>query len=299
VVPEPSRRLVTAPASQAIFRPKSPSCFNDLVHSVGQITSVYHSQIELRLRAADLCRTPCRGAAYPGSRVITPFSLKAFRSPAETRREPPPTRWATTTHQFDIANHRTPSPRSAPSRLRLLSADRPRGSTGGGDHAVPDGPRRATKSVTRSAGGVVSQFVFSTITTSGGRKILGICLHQAVVMTRPYRDVLVWLVGIQPPDNNSFAERAIACVAALLATYEIGHVGRGGSLNDQGRVPSPVIKRPMARNNVTVMDYQVHEIDRVHQFFRGPVRTRLAHPDLIAPVLRLKIHIPHDLPHLM
>jgi hypothetical protein len=69
--------------------------------------------------------------------------------------------------------------------------------------------------------------------------------------------------------------------------------------NDQGRVPLPVIKIPLARNNVAVMDYEVHEIDRVHQFFRGPVRTRFAYPDLIAPILRLKIHIPHDFPHLM
>ena len=74
----------------------------------------------------------------------------------------------------------------------------PRGSNAGGDHAVPDGPRRATKSVTRCVGGVVSQFVFSPITTSGGRKILGICLRQAAIMTRPYRDVLVWLAGIHP-----------------------------------------------------------------------------------------------------
>jgi hypothetical protein len=84
-----------------------------------------------------------------------------------------------------------------------------------------------------------------------------------------------------------------------IGTRDWPRVGRSGSLNDQGRVPSPVIKIPMARNNVAVMDYQVHEIDCVHQFFRGPVRTRLAYPDLIAPVLRLKIHIPHDLPDLM
>jgi hypothetical protein len=84
-----------------------------------------------------------------------------------------------------------------------------------------------------------------------------------------------------------------------IGTRDWPRVGRSGSLNDQGRVPSPAIKIPMARNNVAVVDYQVHEIDRVHQFFRGPVRTRLAYPDLIAPVLRLKIHIPHDLPHLM
>ena len=96
----------------------------------------------------------------------------------------------------------------------------PRGSTVGGDHAVPDGPRRATKSVTRSVRSVVSRFVLSPITTSGGRKILGICLHQAVIMTRPYRDVLVWLAGIPTPDNISFVERAIARVVALLATYD-------------------------------------------------------------------------------
>jgi hypothetical protein len=50
---------------------------------------------------------------------------------------------------------------------------------------------------------------------------------------------------------------------------------------------------------MAVMDCEVHEIDRVHQFFRGPVRTRLAYSDLIAPILRLKIHMPHDFPHLM
>ena len=39
-------------------------------------------------------------------------------------------------------------------------------------------------------------------------------------MTRPYRDVLVWLAGIPTPDNISFVERAIARVVALLATYD-------------------------------------------------------------------------------
>ena len=33
---------------------------------------------------------------------------------------------------------------------------------------------------------------------------------------RPYRDVFVWLADIRPPDNNLFAERAIARVIALL-----------------------------------------------------------------------------------
>jgi len=39
-------------------------------------------------------------------------------------------------------------------------------------------------------------------------------------MMRPYRDVLVWLVGIRAPDNNLFVERAIARVIALLAIYD-------------------------------------------------------------------------------
>ena len=39
-------------------------------------------------------------------------------------------------------------------------------------------------------------------------------------MMRPYRDVLVWLGGIRPPDGNLFVERAIARVVALLATYD-------------------------------------------------------------------------------
>ena len=132
----------------------------------------------------------------------------------------------TTTHQFDIANHRTPGGSNGrardrrPRRLQLLSADRPPRIYCRWDHAVPDGPRRAAKSVTRSVRSVVSRFVLSPITTSGGRKILGICLHQAVIMTRPYRDVLVWLAGIPTPDNISFVERAIARVVALLATYD-------------------------------------------------------------------------------
>jgi hypothetical protein len=50
--------------------------------------------------------------------------------------------------------------------------------------------------------------------------LLSMCLHQAAIMTRPYRDVLVWLAGIRPPDNNLFVERAIARVVALLATYD-------------------------------------------------------------------------------
>jgi hypothetical protein len=39
-------------------------------------------------------------------------------------------------------------------------------------------------------------------------------------MKRPYRDVLVWLAGIRPPDSNLFVERAIASVIALLAAYD-------------------------------------------------------------------------------
>ena len=39
-------------------------------------------------------------------------------------------------------------------------------------------------------------------------------------MQRPYRDVLVWLAGIRSPDNNLFAERAVAAVIAILATYD-------------------------------------------------------------------------------
>ena len=37
-------------------------------------------------------------------------------------------------------------------------------------------------------------------------------------MNRPYRDVLVWLTGIQRPDNTT--ERAISRVIALLETYD-------------------------------------------------------------------------------
>ena len=47
-----------------------------------------------------------------------------------------------------------------------------------------------------------------------------VSLHLAVIMMRPYRDVLVWLVGIRAPDNNLFVERAIARVIALLAIYD-------------------------------------------------------------------------------
>jgi hypothetical protein len=36
-------------------------------------SKVYHSRIELRLRAPDLSRPPCGGAAHLGSRVTTPF----------------------------------------------------------------------------------------------------------------------------------------------------------------------------------------------------------------------------------
>jgi hypothetical protein len=39
-------------------------------------------------------------------------------------------------------------------------------------------------------------------------------------MKRPYRDVLVWLATILPPDNNLSAERAFAAVIALLAAYD-------------------------------------------------------------------------------
>jgi hypothetical protein len=45
-------------------------------------------------------------------------------------------------------------------------------------------------------------------------------LRQMVIMKRPYRDVLVWLAGIRPPDNSLSAERATATVIALLAAYE-------------------------------------------------------------------------------
>jgi hypothetical protein len=39
-------------------------------------------------------------------------------------------------------------------------------------------------------------------------------------MKRPYRDVLVWLTGIQRPDNNLLVERAVARVIALLEAYD-------------------------------------------------------------------------------
>ena len=38
-------------------------------------------------------------------------------------------------------------------------------------------------------------------------------------MKRPYRDVLVWLANIQPPDDFP-AKRAIAAVIAMLAIYD-------------------------------------------------------------------------------
>jgi hypothetical protein len=39
-------------------------------------------------------------------------------------------------------------------------------------------------------------------------------------MERPYRDVLVWLAGIRPPDSGLPAERAIAAVIRMLAAYD-------------------------------------------------------------------------------
>jgi hypothetical protein len=39
-------------------------------------------------------------------------------------------------------------------------------------------------------------------------------------MKRPYRDVLVWLAGIRPPNHDLAAERAIAAVIAMLAAYD-------------------------------------------------------------------------------
>jgi hypothetical protein len=38
-------------------------------------------------------------------------------------------------------------------------------------------------------------------------------------MKRPYRNVLVWLAGIRPPNHDLAAERAIAAVIAMLAAY--------------------------------------------------------------------------------
>ena len=40
------------------------------------------------------------------------------------------------------------------------------------------------------------------------------------IVKSPYRDVLVWLAGIRPPDYNLFVERGIARVIALLAAYD-------------------------------------------------------------------------------
>jgi len=39
-------------------------------------------------------------------------------------------------------------------------------------------------------------------------------------MKRPYRDVLVWLAGIRPPDDNLRAQRAIAAVIVVLTAYD-------------------------------------------------------------------------------
>jgi len=39
-------------------------------------------------------------------------------------------------------------------------------------------------------------------------------------MKRPYRDVLLWLAGIRPPDNDLRAQRAIAAVIVLLTAYD-------------------------------------------------------------------------------
>ena len=45
-------------------------------------------------------------------------------------------------------------------------------------------------------------------------------LRQMVIVKRPYRDLLVWLATIIPPDNNLSADRAFAAVIALLAAYD-------------------------------------------------------------------------------
>jgi hypothetical protein len=45
-------------------------------------------------------------------------------------------------------------------------------------------------------------------------------LRHTVIMKRPYRDVLVWLAGIRPPNHDLAAERAIAAVIAMLAAYD-------------------------------------------------------------------------------
>ena len=176
----------------------------------------------------------------------------------------------------------------------------PRGSTGGADHAVPDGPRRAAKSdpIGQKCGKPIRPFAYHNLrwTQNIGYLLASSGNHDASIPRRSR------VAGRYPtPDNiSSLSEPSLVWLHRwphTIGTRDWRRVGRSGSLNDQGRVPSPVIKIPMARNNVAVMDYQVHEIDRVHQFFRGPVRTRLAYPDLIAPVLRLKIHILHDPPH--
>jgi hypothetical protein len=39
-------------------------------------------------------------------------------------------------------------------------------------------------------------------------------------MKHPYRDVLVWLVGVRPPDNTLSSQRAVAAVIASLAAYD-------------------------------------------------------------------------------
>jgi hypothetical protein len=41
-------------------------------------------------------------------------------------------------------------------------------------------------------------------------------LRQTVIMKRPYRDVLVWLADIRPPEKHLAADRAIAAVTAML-----------------------------------------------------------------------------------
>jgi len=41
-----------------------------------------------------------------------------------------------------------------------------------------------------------------------------------IIMERPYRDVLVWLGGIRPPDSRLPTDRAIAAVVRMLAAYD-------------------------------------------------------------------------------
>ena len=53
-----------------------------------------------------------------------------------------------------------------------------------------------------------------------GPKSLCAQLHQTLMMNRPYRDFLVWLAHIRPPDNSLSAERAITAVIALSAVYD-------------------------------------------------------------------------------